>query len=67
MPHEGGDMFKVIGFLLAVYVGYSVISGRVVAKAGIGSREVFREDSPGYYWMVVAIYAGLSVALVTVF
>jgi len=60
-------MFKVIGFLLAAYVGYSVISGRVVAKAGSGSREVFREDSPGYYWVVVAIYAGLSVALVTVF
>jgi len=60
-------MFKVIGVLLAVYVCYSVFSGRVVAKAGAGSREVLREESPRYFWTVVAIYAGLSLALVTVF
>jgi muconolactone delta-isomerase len=60
-------MFKAIGFLLAVYVCYAVVVGRVVAKAGASAREVQREESPGYFWVVVGIYAGLSLALVTVF
>lgn len=60
-------MFKLIGTLLVLYVCFAVASGRVLAKAGAGSREVLREESPGYFWTVIAIYAGLSVALVFVF
>lgn len=60
-------MFKLLGVVLAVYVCHAVATGRVIAKAGAGSREVLRDESPGYYWTVIAIYAGLSVALFTVF
>jgi drug/metabolite transporter (DMT)-like permease len=60
-------MFKLIGAVLAVYVCYAVVTGRVMAKAGAGSREVLRDESPGYFWVVIAIYAGLSLALFTMF
>lgn len=60
-------MFKMIGVALALYVGYALISGRVYAKAGIAARHVGCDESPGYYWVVLIIYAGLSVALITVF
>ncbi len=57
-------MFKVLGALLACYVVYAVLSGRVVAKAGAGSRSVERAESPSYFWAVIVVYAGLSAALV---
>lgn len=60
-------MFKLLGAVLAVYVCHAVVTGRVIAKAGAGSRQVLRDESPGYYWTVIAIYAGLSLALFTVF
>lgn len=60
-------MFKPIGILLAIYVCYAVVTGRVWAKSGIRAREVVREDTPGYFWTVIVIYAGLSIALLTVF
>jgi len=60
-------VFKLLGAVLAVYVCHAVVTGRVIAKAGAGSREVLRDESPGYYWTVIAIYAGLSLALFTVF
>lgn len=60
-------VFTLIGILLAAYVLYAVATGEVIAKAGAGSRRVRRHDAPGYYWTVIAIYAGLAVALFTVF
>lgn len=60
-------MFKALGILLALYVCYSAVTGRVLAKAGYRVREVHRDESPRYFWIVIAIYAGLSIALVTVF
>lgn len=60
-------MFTAIGVVLALYVVYAVLSGRVYAKAGMSGQQVHRDTSPGYYWVVIALYAGLSVALCTVF
>jgi hypothetical protein len=60
-------MFKVLGVPLVLYVCYSVVAGRVLAKAGVRMREVHRDASPRYFWVVIAIYAGLSIALVTIF
>ena len=68
-PHESTllsyrSMFKLLGALLACYVAYAVLSGEVLAKAGAGSRSVQRSESPAYFWLVVFIYAGLSLALI---
>jgi hypothetical protein len=60
-------MFKVIGAVLAVYVCYAIANGSVYAKSGISGRNILREDSPRYFWSVIAIYAALSLALVTLF
>jgi hypothetical protein len=60
-------MFDALGLLLAAYVCYAVLVGQVWAKAGPVGRIVSKEVSPEYFWIVIAIYAGLSVALVFVF
>ena len=60
-------MFKMLGILVALYTAYAVIEGQVYAKSGPWGRTVSRVDSPEYFWVVIAIYAGLSVALVFIF
>jgi hypothetical protein len=60
-------IFKAIGIVVALYTLYAAVFGRVYAKSGPGGRTVSREETPGYFWTVIAIYAGLSVALLTVF
>ena len=60
-------MFKILGILVALYTAYAVITGQVYAKSGPWGRTVSRLDSPAYFWVVIAIYAGLSVALVFMF
>ena len=60
-------MFKMLGILVALYTAYAVIEGRVYAKSGPWGRTVSRMDSPEYFWVVIAIYTGLSIALVFIF
>jgi hypothetical protein len=60
-------MFKIIGAVLAVYVCYAVVNGDVYAKSGVVGRKILREESPGYFWVVITIYAALSLALILLF
>jgi len=60
-------MFKAIGVVVALYAVYAAITGKVYAKAGTTGRTVSREDSPEYFWIVIAVYFGLSLALLLVF
>ena len=60
-------MFKALGFILAIYTVYAAFTGEVYAKSGASGRTVSKEESPTYFWVVIGIYAALSVALVTVF
>ncbi len=59
--------FELLGVLVAGYVLHAVLSGEVFAKSGVWGRTVSRADSPTYYWAVVSVYAGLSLALLTIF
>ena len=60
-------MFKIFGALVALYTLHAVVTGRVFAKSGPGGRWIVKGEEPRYYWVVIAIYAGLSAALITVF
>lgn len=60
-------IFQILGILVALYTAYAVFKGQVYAKSGAWGRTVSRIDTPAYFWVVIAIYAGLSVALITVF
>jgi hypothetical protein len=60
-------IFKRLGILVALYTAYAAATGKIYAKSGVGGRVISRRDSPRYFWVVVAIYAGLSVALLTIF
>ena len=60
-------MFKALGVLVGAYALYAAVKGEVYAKSGPWGRTVSREDSPEYFWVIIAIYAGLGVALMTIF
>lgn len=62
-----GAVFKLLGVLVLAYALYAAVAGEVLAKDGWRGRCVRRADSAGYFWTVVIIYAGLGVALLTVF
>lgn len=60
-------MFKTLGVLVALYTTYAALKGEVYAKSGVWGRTVSRAESPQYFWVVIVIYAALSIALLTVF
>jgi uncharacterized BrkB/YihY/UPF0761 family membrane protein len=60
-------MFKLIGVLLALYTAYAAAQGEVYAKSRAWGRHIQRANEPRYFWVVIAIYALLALALLTVF
>jgi hypothetical protein len=60
-------MFDLLGGLVAAYVVYALFEGSVLAKRGPWGERIERAVEPHRYWVVITIYAGLAVALVTVF
>ncbi len=60
-------MFRLLGFVVALYTISAIIRGEVYAKDGPGGRTVSRIRSPEYFWTVVATYAALSIALIAFF
>lgn len=60
-------MFKALGLLVGLYTLYAAVTGRVHAKSGAWGRTVSRAKSPEYFWVVIAIYAGVALAMVIVF
>lgn len=56
-------MFKLLGVLVCLYSVYAAVTGRVIARSGPWARVVSRQESPEYFWLVIVIYAGLSIAL----
>jgi hypothetical protein len=61
------SLFPLLGLLVGAYTIYAVVTGSVYAKSGPRGRVVSREDSPEYFWVVIAIYAGLTLALLFLF
>jgi hypothetical protein len=60
-------LFKLIGMAVLLYTAYAAVSGRVYARSGPGGRVISRQRSPRYFWVVIAIYAALALALLTIF
>ena len=60
-------MFKLLGILVALYVVYALSTGQVYARRGLWGAQVKRSENSLYYWAVVTVYGGLSVALFLVF
>jgi hypothetical protein len=60
-------IFRLLSILLAVYVAYAAVTGAVWVHRGPFARRVVRAEDPAGFWVSVAIYAGLAVALATVF
>jgi len=61
------SLFKGFGVLLAIYTIYATSQGEVYAKSGVWGKTISRTDSPRYFWVAIAIYALLSLALLTIF
>jgi hypothetical protein len=65
--HAPAVMFRLFGIAVLVYTGFAVWRGEVFAKAGWRGRMISRIGSPQYFWTVIVLYAGLGIALLTVF
>lgn len=61
------SLFKGLGVLLVIYTIYATSLGEVFAKSGAWGKTISRTDSPKYFWVVIAIYALLSLGLLTIF
>jgi hypothetical protein len=61
------SLFKLLGVLLAIYTAYAAFRGEVFARCRLWGRTIERSEEPRYFWIVIAIYFALSVALLTVF
>ncbi len=59
--------FVLLGILLAIYIAVAVHRGEVIARSGPGMRRIRRDETAGYFWAVIAIYACLSLALLFLF
>jgi hypothetical protein len=60
-------MFRLIGALLVLYTLFAAINGEVYAKSGVWGRTIRKADEPTYFWIVIGIYAALSIALFVIF
>jgi len=60
-------MFAILAIPLVIYVFYAVATGEVWVKSGPGARLVTRTDAPVYFWICTMIYAGLALAMATIF
>ena len=61
------NALRLLGFIVFAYAVYAIIKGEVYAKSGSGARIVTKAESPDTFWLAVAIYIGLSIALVAIF
>jgi hypothetical protein len=60
-------MFTLLGTAVSAYVVLAVWRGEVFARRHAWGERIWRDDEPQRFWTVIAIDAGLAVALVTVF
>lgn len=60
-------MFRALGILVLLYVCHALATGEVFAKNGLRGSMVSREENPGYFAAVIAVYIILGIALLTVF
>jgi len=60
-------MFRALGLIVLLYVGYALLQGEVYAKHRWSGKTVSRKESPGYFSVVIAIYIMLGLALIFVF
>lgn len=60
-------LFKALGVMLAFYTLYAAVTGQVYAKSGASGRTISKTEAPTYFWVIIAIYGALSVALLTIF
>jgi hypothetical protein len=60
-------LFALLGVLVLAYAGWSAYQGSVYARHRAWGRRIERDEEPVYFWGVIVVYAGLGVALLTVF
>ena len=61
------EIFRLLGVLLGLYVAYGLAHGEVYARSGVWGRTFYRDQDAWRYWSTIAIYCGLTVALLFYF
>jgi hypothetical protein len=60
-------IFGLLSIFVAIYVAYAAVTGAVWVHQGPFARRIVRAENPAYFWTCVAIYAGLALAMATIF
>ncbi|MFU8817073.1 MAG: hypothetical protein ACNA7W_17135 [Pseudomonadales bacterium] len=60
-------IFATLGLLLGGYTAYAAFSGAVFAKHRAWGRTITRGEEPARFWLTIAIYVGLTLALLFYF
>jgi hypothetical protein len=58
-------MLLPIGILVLLYIVYALAQGEVWAKDRWTGKRVYRDQSPVYYWFMIAVYTALGVMLLS--
>lgn len=61
------NALRITGFALFAYTVYAIIQGQIYSKSGRGGGIVSKDESPDAFWLTVAIYFGVSIALCAFF
>jgi hypothetical protein len=60
-------LFQILAVAVALYTLHAALAGEVFARSGVWGKTLSRADSPVEFWMTIVIYAGLAIAMATVF
>jgi hypothetical protein len=58
------DMLLPIGVFVLLYAAYALVQGEVWAKDRWSGKRVYRDQSPFYFWFMIAVYTALGVLLI---
>ncbi len=60
-------VFKLLGAVLLIYTIHSFLRGEIYARSFAWGKVVYKKDDPKYFMTVIAVYAVLSIVLMTLF
>jgi hypothetical protein len=60
-------MFTPLGLLVGLYTTYAACTGSVYARRGAWGSMIARDEEPIRFWVTIACYALLALAMIVIF
>lgn len=56
----------LLGLMVATYTAWAAWRGQVYERRGLWGRTVSRDQQPGYFWALIALYGLLALVFLAV-